>query len=140
LARREVKAETGKTKRAVIQYRHEIALLKRKVDEQQRKILRMASKQPDAQPAEEENVLEGIRFSSRSVRAQRKRLGLSALAYGKLVGVSSLTIYNWEQGKTRPRAAEFAALAALRGIGKREALKRLEQIATEGGKTRRKAR
>jgi transcriptional regulator with XRE-family HTH domain len=62
------------------------------------------------------------------VRAQRERLGLSAADYAKLVGVSSLTIYNWEHGKTRPRAEQLAALVALRGIGKREALHRLELL------------
>jgi DNA-binding transcriptional regulator YiaG len=59
------------------------------------------------------------------VKAQRERLGLSAADYAKLVGVSSLTIYNWEQGKTRPRQEQLAALVAVRGIGKREAIKRL---------------
>ena len=62
-------------------------------------------------------------------RTQRRRLGLSAEDYGKLVGVSGLTIYNWEHGKTRPRPAQFAAFAALRNIGKREAQKRLAEAA-----------
>jgi hypothetical protein len=36
-----------------------------------------------------------------------------------------LTIYNWEQGKARPQKAQLAALAKVRGIGKREALDKL---------------
>ena len=72
--------------------------------------------------------MEGIRYSARSVRAQRKRLGLSAEQYGRLVGVSGLTIYHWEHGKARPRKAQLAALIAVRGIGKRDALKRLETL------------
>ena len=63
-----------------------------------------------------------------AVKAQRKRLGLSADNYARLVGVSSLTIYNWEHGKSRPRKEQLAALVAVRGIGKREALKKLELI------------
>ena len=39
-----------------------------------------------------------------------------------------LTIYNWELGKSRPRKEQLAALVAVRGIGKREALKRLELL------------
>ena len=63
----------------------------------------------------------------RSVKAQRRRLGFSAKDYGQLIGVSPLTIYHWEQGKSRPRQRQMAALIAVRGIGKREALRRLAQ-------------
>jgi DNA-binding transcriptional regulator YiaG len=71
----------------------------------------------------------GTRFSSRSVKAQRRRTGLSAADYAKLLGVSPLTVYNWEQNKTRPRKGQFAALVALRGIGKREAKAKLAALA-----------
>jgi len=56
--------------------------------------------------------VKGVRFSARSVRAQRARLGLSAKDFGGLVGVSALTIYSWESGKSRPRARQLACLAA----------------------------
>jgi len=36
---------------------------------------------------------------------------LSAADYGKLVGVSGLTIYNWEGGKAKPRQEKIAVLA-----------------------------
>jgi hypothetical protein len=42
-----------------------------------------------------------------------------------LVGVSGLTIYSWEHGKSRPRKAQLAGLVAARGIGKREAMTKL---------------
>ena len=74
-----------------------------------------------AEPAER------VRFSARSVRAQRKRLKLSAEDYAKLARVSTLTVYNWEHGKTRPRKAQLAALIALRKMGRRDALAKLEQ-------------
>jgi DNA-binding transcriptional regulator YiaG len=79
--------------------------------------------------------LETVRFSARSVKAQRNRLGLSAADYGKLVGVSGLTIYSWEHEKSRPRKAQLAALIAVRGIGKREALLKLAKL-TEKKKER----
>ena len=64
---------------------------------------------------------EKVRFSARSVRSQRRRLGLSAHDYGKLVGVSGLTVYHWEGGKSRPRKAQLDRLVAVRNLGKREA-------------------
>ena len=147
LARREIKAQTSATKQAVAQYRQDIAKLKRQVKDQQKEIgfLKGQEQKRLAQPQAKEEPMEGIRFSARSVKAQRTRLKLSAADYGKLVGVSGLTIYSWESGKSRPREAQLAKLVAVRGIGKREALVKLELLAAKGeqavkkpGKARRK--
>lgn len=131
LAKKVIKAETGATKQAVAQYRREIAALKRQIRAQDRKIAYL-HKQEQKRLEEPQNggdaSGESLRFSARSVAAQRRRLSLSAADYAKLVGVSPLTIYNWEHGKSRPRQEQFAQLVALRGIGKREALKRLELL------------
>jgi len=130
LAKKEIKAQTGATKQTVAQYRREIAKLKRQVREQEKKIafLEVQERKRLGQPQVAEEAAEGVRFSARSVKAQRERLGLSAANYAKLVGVSELTIYNWEQGKTRPRKEQLAALVAVRGIGKREAMAKLELL------------
>jgi DNA-binding transcriptional regulator YiaG len=122
LARKEIRAQTGRTARAVAQYRREIARLKRQQREHERKLAILASqarKQLQLPPAAELNG--DARFSARSVKAQRRRSGLSAADYARLVGVSPLTIYNWEHDKSRPRQEQFASLVALRGLGKREA-------------------
>jgi DNA-binding transcriptional regulator YiaG len=130
LARREIRTETGKTKQAVAQYRRDIARLKREVQSQRKEIAFLKAqehKRLGQRPAVDGSV-ERVRFSPRSVRAQRKRLKLSAADYGKLVGVSGLTIYSWEHGNRRPRKAQLASLAAVRGIGKREAMAKLEVL------------
>jgi DNA-binding transcriptional regulator YiaG len=127
LAKREIKTEIARTKRAVGQYRRDIANLKRSLLEQGRKIAALQKNAGNAIGNKAEETDEKFRFSARSVKAQRMRLGLSASAYGKLVGVSPLTIYAWEQGKSRPRKAQLAALVAVRGIGKREALQKIAE-------------
>jgi DNA-binding transcriptional regulator YiaG len=140
LARREVRAETGKTREAVARYRLEIARLKRQMQAAEKKMAFFETqerKRLEEQPTSAEQPLEGVRFSARSVAAQRKRLKLSAEQFAKLVGVSSLTIYNWEHGRNRPRTAQLAALVAARGLGRREALAKLELLkakATRAGK------
>jgi DNA-binding transcriptional regulator YiaG len=133
LARKEIKSQVGPTKQAVAQHRREIAALKRQVEEQRKRIafLEAQERKRVAEPSSSTGDAENVRFSSRSVKAQRDRLGLSAKDYGLLVGVSAITIYNWEQDKSRPRQAQLAALAAVRGIGKREALARLELLRNE---------
>ncbi|MDZ7620701.1 MAG: helix-turn-helix transcriptional regulator [Patescibacteria group bacterium] len=130
LARKEVKEQTEGTKQAVVRYRREIAELKRQLVAQDRKIAKLEAGERGvrscANDVTDEAEGETIRFSPAWVKSQRKRLGLSGAEYAKLVGVSSLTIYNWEHGKNRPRAAQLAALAAVRGIGKREAAAKLQ--------------
>jgi len=64
-------------------------------------------------------------FTSEAIREERARLELSAKDYGLLVGVSHLTIYNWEHGRSRPRAKQLEAWLSIRGISRREAWKRL---------------
>jgi DNA-binding transcriptional regulator YiaG len=138
LARREIKSEVGKTRKAAAQYRRDIAKLKRLLGEQEKELKRIKceiQQHEGAAPAAEE-PLEAVRFSSRSVKAQRQRLGLSAADYGRLVGVSGLTIYNWEHDKSRPRKAQLAALVAVRGIGKREAIKKLAELDEQAAKKR----
>jgi DNA-binding transcriptional regulator YiaG len=136
LARKEAKAIAAPAAKAVARYRHEIAQLKRQVREQQRTIAHLASQQSKA--AENGKIAEdresGRRFSARSVKAQRRRTGLSAADYAKIVGVSALTVYNWEAGKTRPRKEQLAALVAARGLGKREARRKLDTLAAQNNK------
>ena len=62
------------------------------------------------------------------MQAQRRTSGLSQEDYASLVGVSSSTIYNWESGGTKPDRKHLATLVSLRGIGKREATKRMELL------------
>jgi DNA-binding transcriptional regulator YiaG len=69
-----------------------------------------------------------LRYSAKGLQSQRRRLGFSAADYGKLMGVSAQSIYNWEQGQAIPRGEQLAKLAALREIGKREARARLDEI------------
>ena len=51
------------------------------------------------------------------------------------IGVSGLSIYNWEQDKTRPRENSVAAWTAIRRIGKREAAKPLAALETPEAET-----
>lgn len=135
IARKEVKGQTRRTAKAVAQYRRDIARLKRLLREQDRKLTRLETvsrKTVTTTPSADMSGKE--RFSARSVKAQRRRTGLSAADYAKLVGVAPLTIYNWESGKSRPRAGQFATLIALRGLRKREARAKLDLLDSSAGK------
>ena len=128
VARKEAKAQLAQTKRLVTEHRRTIAALKRENAELQRKVNfleRGEKKRLGDAPAA---IPEGSRFSARSLKAQRRKTGLSQANYAKLVGVSTLTINNWETQRTKPRDEQFAKIVALRGLGKREAEKRLSLL------------
>ena len=132
LARKEIRIQTEGMKRASAQHRRDIAALKRHVAELQRKVAllerQVPKEAPTAVPAETDKKL---RFTAKGLRSQRRRLGLSAADYAKLVGVTPRSIYNWEQETARPRQEQIAILAGLRGIGKKEAQARLRQLANK---------
>jgi DNA-binding transcriptional regulator YiaG len=129
LARREVKAQTKATRRLTAQYRRDIAALKRQVAGLQKTVAfltRQEKRRVSEAPAPAK--AEGIRFRADGLKSHRARLGLSAADYGRLVGASGLSVYHWESGKARPRKAQVAKLASVRGIAKREAVRRLELL------------
>ncbi len=128
LARKEIRIQTGVFKQAVARYRREITALRKRFEDQQHQITFLQAQEGKrlANAPVAEVDIEGVRFSPRSIRSHRKRLKLSAEEYARLVGVSMQTVYHWEQGKSRPRKSQLAALVAVRGLGRREALKRLD--------------
>ena len=135
LARKEVRRQTDALKRASAQYRKDMAEMKRRVSDLQRKVTpleKQVLRGVAAPPAEDEG--EHVRFTAKGLCSQRKRLGLSAADYGKLVGVTGQTIYSWEGQTSRPRKSQVARLASLRHLGKREALARLEQMTGKGSR------
>ena len=129
LARKEIREQVGPVKKTNTDLRKTVAALKAEVADL-RRAMRYLEKQEKRRLASPPKAAaaEGLRFSPKWVFADRKRLGLSAMDYGKLVGVAHLTIYNWEKGKSKPQAKQLAAWAKVRGIGKREALRRLELL------------
>ena len=170
LARREIRQQTAGTVKSVAQFEREIAALKSQVQDLQQTLSGQrtpdasgrtaskkaagkkaaskkapAKKQSGAEKAAAAKPASGKRsaraqFSPGALKTSRERLGLSADNYGKLIGVSGLSIYNWEQGKARPRDSSIEALGSIKGIGKREAAKRLEALAKAKGSEKQAAK
>ena len=131
LARKEARSQTQVLKKMSAQYRRDIAALKRLVAKLQGQAVVMEKAVLKPSAAIPVATGDNVRFSAKGLVSQRKRLDLSAADYAKLVGVSGLSIYKWESGKTRPRQTLVAALAAVRGMSKKEALARLVQGAAK---------
>ncbi|WP_341902996.1 helix-turn-helix domain-containing protein [Polaromonas sp. YR568] len=129
VARKEVRSEVQSLKKASSQYRSDIAALKRRVMTLERLVGRLGKGKASAPAADSGDTPTALRFSAKGLAAQRKRLGLSAADAGRILGVSGASVYNWEDGTTRPRASQLPAIAQLRKMGKREAAARLAATA-----------
>ncbi len=129
LARKELRSETERLKKASSQYRSDIAALKRRVEALEKQVSRVEKKSKSSQAPEGSAEAIPVRFSAKGLASKRQRLGLAAGDMGLLLGVSAQTIYNWEAGKSRPRQQQLEAIAALRGLGKRQINARLTELA-----------
>ena len=131
LARKEIRTEIAGIRKASVQYRSEIAALKRRVANLERQLSRLeksAGKNVEAKA--QPDVASKARFTVNGFKSLRERLGLSAQEIGKLLEVTAQTVYSWEAGKSSPREQQLARIVELRGIGKRKALSMLDE-ATE---------
>lgn len=127
LAKREVKSEVQTLKSASAQYRSDIAALKRRVaalESQLKKLVKAGGKQTNA--AEQLSDEKTLRFRMDGFITLRKKLGLTAAQMATLIGVSAQSVYHWEAGKSRPRASQLPAIAALRKMRKAEIYENLE--------------
>ena len=129
VARKEVRGETLALRKAVSAYRSEIAALKRRANAVEQLLRRLATGQSKVSVGSEVDPDPGtFRFSAKGLASQRQRLGLSAEQCGLLLGASSQSVYNWEQGKTRPLARHLPAIAAVRGMSRKDATARLQTL------------
>ncbi|WP_395641419.1 helix-turn-helix domain-containing protein [Rudaea sp.] len=129
LSRREIRKATTSLKNASASYRREIAALKRQVAALQKKSTSLEKRTSVAASHKSTELPDRpVRFVAKGLRSLRLRLGLSAPQLALLLGVSEQSIYNWETKKATPRKEQFAAIIAMRGIGKREAQERLAVV------------
>ncbi len=129
LARKELRGQASQLKKVSAQYRTEIAALKRRISALEKQVPR-ALKSRDA-PAKSEtktDTASSKHFNPKGLRTLRARLGLSAKDFAKLLGVSDQSVNKWEAERAVPRAAQLASIAAIRKIGKKEALAKLAKL------------
>ena len=114
--------------------RHEVASLKRQMHalrqalkDQQKTLVRV----PVAPAAEEEG--DAVRFrrpNGAGIRKLRQKLGLTQAELARLLDVSSLTVWKWEQsaGRIGLRKRTQAGFLRVRGLGKRDAKRLLAEM------------
>jgi DNA-binding transcriptional regulator YiaG len=134
LAKRQVKAglapikrDTVRLKKNVADLRRELTALARTSRELLARVTAVVTTKETAVATERAATL---RPTSKSLVRLRRRLDLTQVEFGRLLGVSGQAVLNWERkgGRVRMRTANLAALAGIQKLGKREARRRLEEM------------
>ena len=130
LSRKEIRKANAVLQRSSVAHRRDIAKLKREIAGLQKELkwYRRAQASSSTRVSADEEAFAGrTRFVAKGFRSLRHRLGLSAAQMGTLLGVSEQSIYNWETKAAIPRRSHLPTIAKLRGIGKREAQRLVQQ-------------
>ena len=130
LARKETRRQMTPVRKASAGHRRQIAAAKRELARLDKRIAAASRAPKTVVRSAPDSAGDGadVRFQARGLRPLRTRLGLSAAEFARLLDVSQQSVYNWELGNAKPRRSQVSAIAALRGIGKKEAKTRLAQI------------
>jgi DNA-binding transcriptional regulator YiaG len=134
LAKRQVKAGLAPLKRDNIRLKKHVADLRRELTALTRTSRELLARVTAVVATKETQVATEraatLRPTSNSLVRLRRRLDLTQVEFGKLLGVSGQAVLNWERkgSRVRMRSANLAALAGIQKIGKREARRRLEEM------------
>jgi len=119
-------------KKNVADLKTRLTTLEKSNKELQKQVATLIANQP--QPIEQPEVKGWI--TGKGVKTLRRKTGLTQKELAKLTGVSKGCVVQWESkaGMLKLRDATKKAIMAVRGIGKVEARKRLDEMAPAKGK------
>ena len=131
LAKKEVKKAVSPLKQEIIQLKKVNTALKRRIEgleKNNKPLLTNEKKRIEQQAKTLPDDAHSYRLTARTVKALRKKFGLSQDEFAKLVGLASgQSVYQMEKqkGVLKIRSKTKAAILAVKDIGKREAKSRL---------------
>ncbi len=128
LARREIKSKVGPLERKIKELKKSAKLMQKMLDRQHKETLVIAkrvipSEKISSLPSE---IIQKSRLSPKLILKLRKKKKLTRLEFAKVLGVSSHTVYLWENGKSEPKSALKSKIISLRDVGRREISKILK--------------
>lgn len=122
--RRHSVREIAKTKLRLRKLQKEITLLRREarkdrtvIGRLRQKLGKIGARAAKGGVAKRKGDGPGRRTSPHTIKALRERLGMSRLAFAKVLGVSPGSIFGWESGRTTPRRESLAQFRALKKGG-----------------------
>ena len=129
ISRKEIKAAITPVKTSNQSLRLEISRLKKQVAELE-KIKKQVIVKSNKVPAVTPEEVQKARFTSNTIKKLRQKLGISQDTLAKLMGISGNTVALMEKktGRLKLRQKTIESLILVRGMGKRDVQKKLEEL------------
>lgn len=120
-----LRRRTIKVERSTADLKRRMALLEKENKQLQNRLAKIEAAQL-ATPSPEK--AERAWITGKGIKSLRRKLGLSQAKFARLAGVSNQAVYTWEKksGMLKLRGKTKAAIFSIRGIGAREAKRRLK--------------
>ena len=139
ISRKEAKGATQGIGKSNTWLRKIVADLKKRVvllEKENKRLVATMRKYQVESPQKPDEETSKARLTSKGIRSLRRKLRLSQLDFGKLLGTTAHSVYLWEkkEGALKLRDKTKAALLSIRGLGAREARTKLDEA---GGKRKR---
>jgi DNA-binding transcriptional regulator YiaG len=131
LARKEAKTLVDGATKALRGNKKHLAELKKQVAELKREVAsirRSAGAVEKHEQASAKGAPTRGRITAKGIVSLRARLGVSQGELGRLCGVGGGAVSHWEAQRSSPKGDALATLMAIRGLGKKEVVRRLSRI------------
>jgi DNA-binding transcriptional regulator YiaG len=130
ISRKEVRLTVKEIAKSNTSLKKTVSALKKRVallEKENKRLMAAEKKQRAAHPRIPAEETKKARITSRGIRSLRSRLGLTRPDFAKLCGTTAQTVYMWEkkEGTLNLRGNTKGALLSIRGLGAKEAKKRL---------------
>ena len=139
ISRKEAKGATQGIGKSNTWLRKIVADLNKRVvllEKENKHLVAAARKNQVESPQKPDEEISKARLTSKGIRRLRRKLRLSQLDFGKLLGTTPHSVYLWEkkEGALSLRDKTRAAILSIRGLSAREARMKLDET---GGKRKR---
>ena len=133
LAKKEMKAIATSLKKDVVALKRAAADQKRrlaKVEQDNGRLLGLVEKAKEKSVQVSNEEVKSARITAKMIRSIRRRLGLSQAEFAQLVGVGSVSVFQWEHkaGRLAFRGDSKANIVAVRKMNKIEARRKLDEM------------
>jgi len=118
VTKKQIKAATSPMMSKITALKTELVASKKLIIELQQSLKQLAKSKPNTTTTSPTKSVNS-RITAQGIKSLRKRLGLTAAEVGLLCGCTGASVYKWEAAEAYPRAAQVAAIASLRPMGKK---------------------
>ena len=117
ISKSEAKIAADPLRKTIAELRTKLWALQRRGADLEKRVATLTKRAPKVENAPQPSK---ERVTARTVKTLRKRLGLSQSNLAAVLGVSSMTVYNWESGAVKPGSAGVTKILVAKSLGKRE--------------------